>query len=450
MGNQSIIKNPVDQSNWLALAETLLSHAKAQGATAAEVHASTVVGLSVNVRLGEVETVEYHQDKGVNLTVYFGQRSGSASTSDTSEHALQEVASAACNIAKVTGEDPYSGLADSTLLAYDYPDLDLYHAKEISAEQAIMIARDCETQAREQDKRITNSDGASFSSTQAFSIYANSLDFCGGYASTRYSLGCSLIAQEGEEMQSDGSYTTARAFEDLWTPTHVARDAAQRTLRRLGARRLSSRAVPVIFEASIASGLIGNFIAAIRGGNLYRKASFLLDKLGQSIFPSFIHIYEQPHLLKGQGSSPFDAEGVRTRAKDFVKEGILQSYVLGSYSARKLGMQSTGNADGVHNLFVEPTHQLDLPALLKAMGTGLLVTHVMGQGVNIITGDYSRGASGFWVENGEIQYPVHEITIAGNLRDMFSHIQAVGNDVDPRGNIHTGSIWVENMMVGGE
>jgi PmbA protein len=442
------IVNPIDQTDWQSLAADMLAEAQLQGATAAAVDASVSTGLSVTVRLGEVETVEHHRNKGVSIIVYFGQRMGSASTSDTCPDAIRNAVWAACRIAKMTEEDACAGLANGNLMAYDSPDLDLYHPKTFSVEQAIEMARTCEAVAREQDKRITNSDGATIATHQGYSVYANTHGFNGAYAGTSYSLNCALISQQGDDMERDGSYTVGLAIDDLWTPAEVARDAARRTVSRLGAQRLTTRQSPIIFEAPIAKGLLSHLINAISGGSLYRKASFLLNKLGQPIFPEFVHIHEQPHLLRGLGSAPFDAEGVATRAKDFIRAGVLESYVLGSYSARKLGMHTTGNSGGVTNLSID-TSNYGLTELMKQMGTGLLVTDVMGQGINLVTGDYSRGASGFWIENGEIQYPVHEITIAGNLRDMFAHMIAVGNDVDRRGNIQTGSILLENMTIAG-
>jgi PmbA protein len=446
---QRKILNPIDQTDWQSLADDILKDATAQGASAAAVNTSILSGLTAEVRLGEVELIEHHREKGISVSVYFGQRVGSSSTTDTSLASLHDAVTAACRIAQLTQEDPYAGLADATLMAYDYADLDLYHPSILSAEQLIDTARSCEDVARQADARITNSDGASVTTHQGYSVYANTHGFNGAYLDTTYSLSCALIAQQGSEMQRDGSYTIARAKDDLWTPAEVARDAAKRTVSRLGAQRLTTRQTPVIFEASVARGLLSHLVSAISGGNIYRKASFLLDKVGQPILPKFVHIYENPHLLRGLNSTPFDSEGVATRKQDFVRDGVLQSYILGSYSARKLGMQTTGNAGGVNNLFID-TGDKDLTRLLKQMGTGLLVTSVMGQGVNIMTGDYSRGVTGFWIENGEIQYPVEEITIAGNLRDMFANMVAVGNDIERRGNILTGSILLENMMVAGE
>jgi PmbA protein len=439
-------KNDIDSVDWSALAEDVLKAAAKSGATAAEVSASTESGFSVSVRMGEVETVEYNRDKGFGITVYFGQRKGSASTSDTSLEAVHAALEAACAIAEVTGSDPSAGLADKALMATHYPELDLYHPWNLTAEQGIELALECESQARAQDKRITNSEGCSLATHQGSYVYANSHGFLGAYSTTRHS--CALVGLDGSNMQRDYSYTVARDPEDLHSVAMVAREAAERTVRRLGARRLSTRRAPVIFEAEIARGLLGAFVGAIRGSNLYREASFLLNHLGKKVFPDSVRIYQQPHLLKGLGSAPFDAEGVVTAPRDFVRDGLLESYVLSSYSARKLGMETTGNAGGVHNLFINTGNQ-DLAGLLRQMDTGLFVTEVMGQGVNLVTGDYSRGVAGFWVEKGVIQYPVEEITIAGNLRDMLLNLVAVANDIDARGNIQTGSILLDEMMIGG-
>lgn len=439
-----------EKFHWQTLANDVLKMAQAEGASQAEVAISSETGFSVNVRLGEVETVEYNRDKGLGVTVYFGQRTGSASSSDTSLEAVKNAVIAACNIARFTNEDPYTGLADANrMAAQHYPDLDLYHPWSLTPEQAIQMAQECETQARAFDTRIVNSEGASVATHQGMHVYANSHGFNGAYASSRHSLNCSLVAQDSQGMQRDGSYTVARDAADLETIATVAKQAGERTIQRLDARRLTTRQTPVIFHAEIASGLLGCFLSAIAGSSLYRKASFLVDHLGKPVFTDHVHIYERPHLLKGLGSSPFDAEGVATQDRDLVVDGVLQSYLLGSYSARKLGMQSTGNAGGAHNVLIQ-TSDNNLSDLLKQMHTGLLITELMGQGINLVTGDYSRGAVGFWVENGEIQYPVEEITIAGNLREMFRQIVSVGNDIDKRRSILTGSILLENMMIAGE
>jgi PmbA protein len=438
-----------EQAGWQELARDILKQALAQGASSAEVGVSSSNGFSVSVRLGEVETVEYNRDKGLGITVYFGQRKGSASTSDTRPEAIQSTVTAACHIAKLSGEDEYAGLADPALLAKSYPDLALYYPWSIDPEQAIELAKNCEAQARAFDKRITNSEGASVASHQGLSVYATTDGFMGGYLTSRHSFNCAVVAQDSAGMQRDGSYTVARDPLDLENVSVIAKEAGERTVKRLGARRIKTCQVPVIFQAEVARGLIGSFLGAISGGNLYRKASFLLDQLGQPVFAKHIHIYQRPHILKALGSAPFDSEGVRTCDNDLIKDGILANYILGSYSARKLGLQSTGNAGGAHNIFINNGDQ-DLPGLLQSMGKGLLVTDVMGQGVNMVTGDYSRGATGFWVENGVIQHAVEEITIAGNLREMYQQIITVGNDIDKRGSIQTGSILLENMMVAGD
>ncbi len=427
----------------------ILDEARLQGATHAEVDIGANKGFSVTVRKGDVESVEYHQDKMIDITVYVGKRSGSSSLSDFRPEAIRLAIQAACNIARFTDEDQYAGLADKNLLAFDYPQLDLAYPWPITVEQAIEMAKTCEATALAYDKRITNSDGASLSTTEAWNVYGNTEGFIGIFPVTRHEMSCVLIASQGDEMQRDYSYTIACDPQLLTPAAQIAKEAAKRTVNRLNAQCLTTRRVPVIFAAEEARGLLGHFMTAITGSHLYRKTSFLLDQLGQSIFPSHISIDERPHLARGLGSAPFDDDGVATRPNVFIKEGILQSYSLGVYAARKLGMQTTGNADGAHNLFIT-TGQKNLPALLKTMGTGLLVTELMGQGINLVTGDYSRGATGFWVENGEIQYPVEEVTIAGNLRDMYQNLVEVGSDVDVRGNIRTGSILLEEMMVAGD
>lgn len=431
-----------------SLVADILAEAKRQGASAAEAGLSVDQGLSVNVRLGEVETIEHHRSQGLGVTVYFGQRKGSASSTDLSTQAIQETVAAACRIAQHAAADEYAGLPEAELLATEFPDLDLYHPWGLPVEEAIQLAKVCEDAARAYHPAISNSEGANLDTYQGLRVSGNSLGFLHGYPSSRHSLGCSVIGGRDDNMQRDDWWTVARDAADLESAEAVGRKAAERTVRRLDAQTLSTRQCPVVFAADVAGGLVGHFIGAIRGGSLYRKSSFLLDHLGKPVFPAFIRIHEQPHLRKGLGSAPYDGEGVATRAHDIVRDGILESYVLGTYSARKLGMKTTGNAGGVHNLTVDPG-DLDLPGLLQKMGTGLLVTELMGQGVNILTGDYSRGAAGFWVENGEIQYPVEEITIASNLKDVYRNIVAVGKDVDLRGNTRTGSILVAEMTVAG-
>jgi PmbA protein len=425
-----------------------LAEAKQQGASSAEVAVSLSQGLSVTVRLGEVETVEHTRDKALGLTVYFGKRTGSASTTDFSPAAVQDTVRAACTIARHTAEDAAAGLADPDRLAKKIPALDLYHPWHPGMDAMIDSARRCEDVARALDKRIVNSEGASISTHEGIEVYGNSHGFIGSIPSTRQSLSASVVAEDDAGMQRDYWWTTARRGGDLEAPETVGREAALRTVRRLGARKLSTRRCPVLYEAPIASSLLSHFVSAVRGGALYRQASFLLDHLGKPVFSPFVHIHELPHLPGALGSAPFDNEGVATAARDLVRDGVLQGYVLDSYSARKLKMQTTGNAGGVHNLTLEPGPH-DLPGLLRQMGTGLLVTELIGFGVNSVTGDYSRGAAGYWVEGGELRYPVEEITIAGNLKDMFRSLAAVGNDVDLRGSVRTGSILIESMTVAG-
>jgi PmbA protein len=426
----------------------ILDEAKRQGATSAEVEVSVNKGFNVTVRKGEVETVEYNQDKSIGIDVFFGKRSGSASISDIRPEAIKAAVKAACNIARFTDEDQYSGLADKEMLAFDYPTLELAFPWSVTVPESIELAKTLEAVSLAYDKKLS-SEGASISTAQVCHAYGNSNGFIGAVPVSRHEISCVMIAKKGKDMQRDYSYTVACDPTLLESLSTVAIDAAQRTIKRLGAKRLTTRRAPVIFAAEEARGLLGHFVSAISGGNLYRKSSFLLDHLDKPIFPSRISIHESPHLPKGLGSSPFDDDGVATRSNVFIEDGILKSYILGVYSARKLGMQSTGNSGGVHNLMIK-TGNNNLSALLKKMGTGLLVTELMGQGVNIITGDYSRGCSGFWVENGEIQYPVEEITVAGNLRDMYMNLVEVGNDVDKRGNIQTGSILLDHMTIAGD
>ncbi len=441
--------NAADKQKLHGLVEKILAQARQQGTTAAEVATSIGTGLNVNVRMGEVDTVEFNRDKGVAVTVYFGQRRGSASSSDTSDEALAATVQAACDIAKVTGEDEWFGLADKELLAFNYPDLDLYHPWDINAEQAIEMTTECERIARSHDKRINNSEGASLSTAQSYSVYGNSHGFIGGYPTTRHGISCVLVATADDGMQRDYYYSNARAAEDLEDIAVIAGIAAKRTVARLGARPIATQQAAILFSPEMARSLIGSFISAISGSNLYRKTSFLLDQLGQQIFPENIHIFEDPYLAKGLGSAPFDGEGVATKRRDIVNQGVLNSYVLSSYSARRLGLQTTANSGGIHNLLIS-NDDINFKQLLKKMGTGLFVTELIGQGINITTGDYSRGAAGFWVEDGQIQFPVEEVTIAGNLRDIFMDIAAIGNDVDRRGNVQTGSILINKMMIAGQ
>jgi PmbA protein len=431
------------------IAEDVIRRCRASGASEADVAASIDVGLSVNVRLGEVETVERTRDRGVSVTVYFGRRKGSASTADLDPKSIAQTVEHACSIARHTEEDPANGLADPALLAKEIPDLDLWHPWDISPEEAIRLAAEIEDAGRAFDPRIDNSDGASVQVGASLTAYANSLGFAGAERGTHHSLSVALIAEDANGMQRDYWYDSVRAAGDFMPAAQLGRKAAERTVARLGARRLGTRDCAVLFVPEVARGLIGNFLSAVSGGALYRRASFLVDHVGKRIFPPWMQIAERPRIPRGHGSTAFDSEGVATHDSDLVSGGVLARYILGSYSARKLGLQSTGNAGGVHNVLVQPGED-DFAALLKRMGSGLLVTELMGQGVSLITGDYSRGASGFWVENGEIAYPVEEITIAANLRDMFANIVAVGSDVDPRSHILTGSILLERMTVAGE
>ncbi|MFL6713798.1 MAG: metalloprotease PmbA [Sulfurifustis sp.] len=430
------------------VAEAALAEARAQGVSAAEAAAHLTQGLAVTVRMGEVETLEQTRDKGLSVTVHFGQRTGSASTTDLSAGAVRDTVRAACTIARYTAEDPCAGLADPNRLARTIPDLDLLHPWHPPADQAIALASECEAAALAADPRVTNSEGATLSTYEGVEIYANTNGFAGTSAGTRHNLSAAAIAQDQGGMQRDYWFTVSRRPAELEAPDAVGRRAAERAAARLGARKLSTRRAPVVYEAPAAASLLSHFIGAIRGEALYRRASFLLDHLGKPVFAPHVRIHEQPHLKGALGSTPFDDEGVATSPRDIVSDGILLGYVLDSYSARKLKMDTTGNAGGVHNLTIVPG-QRGLRELLKDMGTGLLVTELIGFGVNSVTGDYSRGAAGFWVENGEIAYPVEEITIAGNLRDMYRGIVAIGDDVDVRGNIRTGSILIDSLTIAG-
>ena len=428
------------------LASDALAHARLKGATACEVDVSEGFGQSVSVRCGEVETIEYNRDKGMGVSVYVGQRRGYASTSDFSPRALRETVEAALNIARFTAEDDCAGLPEPELLATEPMDLDLYHPWELPVEAAIELAGRCEAAAFETDARINNSEGASVSTQQAQFVAANSLGFMGGYPTSRHYIACSVIAGEQEAMQRDDWYTTHRNAAALEDPEAVGQQAARRAVARLNPKKISTGSFPVIFEAPLAAGLLGNFVQAVSGGALYRKSSFLLDHLGRQVFPEFVQLQELPHLPGALASSPFDNDGVRTRERQVVRDGVLQGYFLSVYSGRKLGLPSTGNAGGSHNLILTPGEH-DLDGLLAQMGRGLLVTELLGHGVNYVTGDYSRGAAGFWVEDGRIAHPVEEITIAGNLKDMFRNIRAVGRDVQVRGSKRTGSILLDALTV---
>ncbi|PKO38905.1 MAG: metalloprotease PmbA [Betaproteobacteria bacterium HGW-Betaproteobacteria-4] len=431
------------------LSEDVLKHAKAKGATACEVDVSEGFGQSVTVRCDEVETIEFNRDKGIGITIYSGQRKGYASTSDFSAQALRETVEAALDIARFTAEDDCAGLADAALMARDVPDLDLYHPWALTVEDAIETARRCEQAAFEASPLVSNSEGASISTQQAHFVSANSLGFMGGYPTSRHYISCSVIAGEQEAMQRDDWYTTHRDAAHLDDPAKVGRTAAERAIARLGGRKVKTGEFPIILEAPLAGGLLGSLVHAASGGALYRKSSFLLDQLGKKIMPDFVHIAERPHIQCGLGSASFDSDGVATRDRDVVADGILQGYFLSTYTARKLGMQTTANAGGSHNLIIQPG-DLDLAGLMAKMGRGLLVTELLGHGINYVTGDYSRGAAGFWIEDGKIAYPVEEITIAGNLKAMLAGIVAVGNDVQIRGSKITGSILLDRMTIAGE
>lgn len=437
-----------EQSQLEDMVQHLITQAQKAGADSVAAGVSIDAGLSVTVRLGETETLEYNRDRSLGLTVYFDHRKGSASTADFSPDSLSATVQAACDIARYTSHDECAGLADAEHMATVIPDLDLYHPWNLDAEQAIALATDCEDAARQVDARIENSEGGTVSSYVGMRVKANTHGFIAGYRSSYHSISCAVIGKQGDEMQRDYWSFSARDPADLATAAETGRIAGERTVRRLGTQRLSTRQAPVVFAADIASSLFGHFISAVSGSSLYRKSTFLLDYLGKQVFPDHLHIHEQPLLKKGLGSAPYDSEGVATQARDFIKDGILQSYVLNSYSARKLGLTTTGNAGGVRNLSIDPGDN-DLNQILRSMDTGLLVTELIGFGVNNITGDYSRGAAGYWVEGGEIQYPVDEITVAGNLKDMFMNIVEVGNDVDLRGNIRTGSVLIEEMTIAG-
>ncbi len=435
------------------IAQDMLDYAKQRGATAASADVSVGFGQSITVRHSEVETIEYNRDKGLSVTTYIGQQRGNASTSDFSPQAVRDTVDAALSIARYTAKDDCSGLPDADMLARDCPDMDLYHPWDLPVDAAIVLAKQCEQAALQADKRISNSEGATVNLHEAQFITANSLGFIGGFPTSRHSLSCAVIAGEGDAMERDYWYTVARDAKDMMDAQQVGRIAAERTVRRLNARQINTMQVPVLFEATIASGLLGSFVSAVSGSSLYRKSSFLLDKMDQQIFAPHINISDVPDIRKGLASSPFDDEGVRTQRRVIVENGVLRGYFLGSYSARKLGLRTTGNAGGNHNLILKSSGgqsgELDFNGLLKQMGRGLLVTELLGQGVNQVTGDYSRGAAGFWVEHGEIQYPVQEITIAGNLKDMYRNIVAVGNDILVQGSKQCGSILIEGMTIAG-
>lgn len=429
--------------------DSVLTQAKAMGASAAEADVGVGSGLSANVRKGEIDKLEYERDKGLGITVYINGQKGNSSTSDFSDTAVKKAVEAAIGIAKHASRDEYAGLVEAELMATEFPNLDLYHPWNITPEAAIELAIECEQSAFDSDKRISNSDGTTVSTYSGLNLYGNTNNFINGWNWSSHTIDCTVIAEDSNGMQRDGWYSKTRDFNDLQSIKDISQEAAKRTVSRLGSRKLTTRQAQVIFEAPVASGLFSALITAIAGGSLYRRASFLLDKKGEQIFSDHINIYERPYIMKALGSASFDNDGVATRERDIIKDGVLQDYVLGGYSSRKLGLQTTGNAGGVHNLIIESGKET-LDDLVKKMGTGLLITDMIGFGVNQITGDYSRGASGFWVEEGELAYPVEEITVAGNLTDMYKNIISIANDVDPRGNVLTGSVLIDVMTIAGE
>ncbi|MBW8189460.1 metalloprotease PmbA [Neiella marina] len=437
-----------EQAQLQQVIEDTLSYAKSKGASQAEVAMSRQTGVCVSTRMQEVETLEFNRDGALGISVYFGHKKGNASTSDLRPEAVRSAVDAACNIARFTSEDPFSGPAEASQMPDSVPDLELYHPGSLSPDHAIELAKRCEQAAFDADPRITNSDGANFASHQSVRVYGNSHGFVAGYPSSRHSLSCVLIGTEGDDMQRDYSYSVSRQAERLWLPERVGKHAAERTVSRLNASKLDTCKVPVLFASDLASGLFAHLVNAISGSSLYRNASFLKDKLGHKIMPEHVSIVERPRIPCALASAPFDSEGVATEDRMIIEQGTLETYLLTAYSARKLGMTNTGHAGGIYNWLVRHSGRT-FEQLLAEMGTGLYVTELMGQGVNTVTGDYSRGASGFWVENGQLAYPVHEITIASNLNDMFTNIVRVGADLDRRGQIQTGSVLIAEMQVAG-
>lgn len=441
-------RNTPDHEELENIVQLLLDAAAAQGADQAEAAASHDVGIGVTARLGDVENLEYTNDRGVGVTVYRKSCKGSASTSDFSAAALRETVRKACTFATYTAADECAGLADADRMAGDIPDLDLAHEWHLDSSAAIRIAIECEDVARGYDKRITNSEGATVSSSSGARAYGNSHGFLGSYHKTNHSVSCVVVGESDGDMQRDYHYSAARDPGELDSVVSIGEQAASRTVGRLGARKIKTTTAPVLFAPEVARGFIGHAIAAVSGGAQYRRSSFLLGACGEQLFPEFMQIEERPHIPKGLASAPYDAEGVTTRDRDLVRDGVLQGYVLSSYSARRLGLQSTGNAGGSHNLIV-PGNAEDLQSLQRQMHSGLLVHELIGHGVNAVTGDYSRGAAGYWIENGEIAYPVHEVTIAGNLKELYRRVSAIGNDQDLRGGIRCGSLLIEEMAIAG-
>jgi PmbA protein len=448
-GNTSVETIDDELGSLHNVVEIAIKEARESGASESEAAASVSQGLSVTVRKGNIETVEHTRDRGLAVTVYFGDRVGNAATSDYSAASVRQTVEAACSIARFTEEDSCHGLADPDRLATEFPDLDLYHPQELSIDEMVELSQRCEHAALASDPRIENSEGAATDSHKGSEVYGNSHGFRGESKKTRHGISCSVIGKANGNMQRDYWYTVARRFKDLQEASEVGKTAGARTARRLNARKIQTCQSPVLFEAPVASSLLGHFIGAISGGSLYRRASFLLDHLGKRIFPDFVRIYEQPMLQRALGSAAFDSEGVATEPSDIVAGGILERYLLGSYSARRLGLKTTGNAGGVHNLTIDGSGE-ELPHLITRMDRGLLVTELIGFGVNSVTGDYSRGAAGFWIEDGEIQFPVEEVTIAGNLKQMFNSILAIGSDFDTKQNIRSGSILVDDLTIAGQ
>ena len=442
-------RTTLDQKELEDIVLLILDEAKKQGADQVEAAASHDIGLCATARLGDVESLEYTNDRGVGITVYKDHKKGSASTSDFSPAALREAVSKACTFANFTASDEHAGLADADLMAQEPPDLDLAHDWNLQSDVAIRHAIECEDAAMSFDKRITNSEGATVNTSGGVRVYANSHGFLGGFPKTSHSISCVVIGEADGVMERDYWYSAARDAADLETPASIGRIAAERTVQRLGGRKVKTGNAPVLFSPEVARGFVGHAIGAIAGGAQYRRASFLLDAAGEQIFPDFMQIQERPHIPKGMSSAPYDAEGVATSDRDIVRDGILQGYVMSSYSARRLGLQTTGNAGGTHNLLV-PGNAGDMTELMRTMGRGLLVHELIGSGVNAVTGDYSRGVVGYWIENGEIAHPVHEVTIAGNLKDLYRRITAIGNDQDLRGGIRCGSLLVESMTIAGD
>ena len=435
-------------SELLDLCRRTLDLAKATGATAAEADFSESLGQSVSVRLGEIEQIEFQQDKSLDITVYVGKRKGRASTADFSEKALQDTVKAAIDIARYTAEDDCAGLADASLMAQHIGDLDRYHEWDLSTQAAVELAKQCEQAALNEDEHIENSEGAAVQTGHYQYVYGNTHGFAAHQQGTRHSISCSVVAADENGMQRDYWYDSSCRHQDMDSPGQIGQTAAERTLRRLNSRSIPTGNYPVLFDATVSGGLIGHLVGALSGGSLYRQSSFLIDSIGKQVLPDFLSLREEPHIPRASGSTYFDSEGVTTRPRFVIRDGIIEGYFLSSYSARKLGMQTTGNAGGAHNLYLNHTHETQSD-LLKEMGTGLLVTELMGQGVNAITGDYSRGAAGFWVENGIIAYPVHEITVAGRLQDMYRNIVGVSDDALRRSSNQIGSILIGSMTVAG-